>query len=85
MPSAKVIDEIGTPEDPDCVDGEEDLSGERLERSPKWERPIWAPTGQASIGENLLFLASLSMYYSGNYYVRQDFSPLGKQDSFTKW
>ena len=79
-----VIDEIGTPEDPDCVDGEEDLSGERLERSPKWEANLGADW-QASIGENLLFLASLSMYYSGNYYVRQDFSPLGKQDSFTKW
>ena len=25
------------------------------------------------------------MYYSDEYFVRQDFSPLGKQDSFTKW
>ncbi len=79
-----VVDEVGTPADPNCVDGEEDLSGKRLERSPKWEANLGADW-QKSIGENLLFLASLSMYYSGNYYVRQDFSPLGKQDSFTKW
>lgn len=79
-----VIDAAGTPQDPNCVDGEEDLSGERLERSPKWEANLSADW-QAEIGRNLLFLTSLSMYYSGNYYVRQDFHPLGKQDSFTKW
>ncbi len=79
-----VNDDAGNPEDPNCVDGEEDLSGKRLERSPKWEANLSADF-QTQIGENLLFISNLSMYYSGNYYVRQDFSPLGKQDSFTKW
>lgn len=79
-----VVDEAGTPEDPTCVDGQEDLSGKRLERSPKWEANLGADW-QAPIGSNLLFLASTSLYYSSNYYVRQDFSPDGKQDSFVKW
>ena len=25
------------------------------------------------------------MYYSSDYYVRQDFDPHGRQESFTKW
>lgn len=79
-----VTGEDGTQEDPNCVDGTEDLSGERLERSPEWEanlRGDW----QGQLTRDLLLLVNVSMYYSGDYYVRQDFHPLGRQDSFTKW
>ena len=79
-----VIDYEGTPEDPTCVDGDEDLSGKRLERSPRWEANLGVDW-QKEVGQNLLFMASLAFYYSSNYYVRQDFSPAGLQDSFTKW
>jgi iron complex outermembrane receptor protein len=79
-----VADAEGTLEDPSCVDGEEDLSGERLERSPEWEANVRGDW-QSQLTENLLLLANVSMYYSSDYYVRQDFHPLGRQDSFTKW
>ncbi|MEQ8858946.1 MAG: TonB-dependent receptor [Pseudomonadales bacterium] len=74
----------GTLEDPTCVDGEEDLSGERLERSPDWEANLRADW-QTQLTDRLMLLANLSMYYSDDYYVRQDFHPLGRQKSFTKW
>lgn len=79
-----VADRDGNFRDPDCVDGQENLGGERLERSPEWEANLGADW-QARIGERLLLLANASMYYSGDYYVRQDFHPLGRQSSFTKW
>ena len=79
-----VADVDGTFEDPTCVNGFEDLSGERLERSPKWETNLSADW-QKELTSQMLLLTNLSMYYSGDYYVRQDFHPLGKQNSFTKW
>jgi iron complex outermembrane receptor protein len=79
---------IITPEheqrDPDCVDGEENLAGERLERSPEWEANIVADW-RSDLTSNSELLAMVSMYYSGDYFVRQDFDPHGRQDSFTKW
>ncbi len=79
-----VIDEDGNFRDPDCVDGQEDLSGEKLERTPDWEATL-AADWESPIASNILLLAGLSMYYSDGYSVRQDFHPLGVQKSYTKW
>jgi iron complex outermembrane receptor protein len=79
-----IVDGSNQPVTPGCVDGEEDLSGERLERTPEWESNI-SGDWNSQVGQNMQLLASVSMYYSGDFYVRQDFSPNGKQDSFTKW
>ena len=79
-----IIGSDGQQENPDCVDGDEDLSGKRLERTPEWE---WnaAATWESGLTENTRIRSTLSMYYSDLYYVRQDFAPNGTQDSFTKW
>ena len=74
----------GAPLDPGCVDGQADLSGQRLERVPEWEANLnfdW----QSELGNGMQLLAFLSVFYSDDYSVRQDFSPLGTQDSFVKW
>jgi len=71
-------------EDPDCVDGQENLAGERLERSPEWEFNFTA-NWQSDISSNTQLLAYLSAYYSSDYFVRQDFDPHGRQKSYTKW
>ncbi len=78
------VDRDGNNLDPSCVDGQADLDGENLERVPEWEANVnldW----QSQLSDSLNLFASVSMYYSDEYFVRQDFSPLGKQDSFTKW
>jgi iron complex outermembrane receptor protein len=79
---------IITPEheqqDPDCIDGTEDMSGERLERVPEWEFNF-AAQWRSELSANIELIANLSAYYSSDYYVRQDFDPHGLQSSFTKW
>ena len=66
------------------MDGQEDLAGERLERTPEWEFNFTA-NWASDITDNMEFLAYLWANYSSDYYVRQDFSPKGRQESFTKW
>ncbi len=78
------VDGAGNQLDPACVDGQADLSGENLERVPEWEANVnfdWHST----LDNGLQLLAAVSMYYSDEYSVRQDYSPRGTQDSFTKW
>ncbi|MDE0006467.1 MAG: TonB-dependent receptor [Rhodospirillaceae bacterium] len=70
--------------DPDCVDGQADLSGHKLERVPEWEANV-SLDWQSQLDNGMQLLAALNMYYSDDYSVRQDFAPLGTQDSFTKW
>lgn len=72
------------PVTPGCEDGDEDLSGERLERVPEWEANLSA-NWESQLTENIRLLAMVAMYYSDEYFVRQDFSPNGRQESFTKW
>lgn len=70
--------------DPDCVDGQADLSGHALERVPKWEANVnldW----NSQLANGMQLLAAVNFYYSDKYSVRQDFAPLGTQDSFTKF
>ncbi len=79
-----VIDEDGTFRDPTCVDGEEDLSGEKLERTPDWEMNLNA-NWEKQISDAIVVSAMVSIYHSDDYSVRQDFHPLGVQDAYTKW
>lgn len=79
-----VVNVAGDLKDPNCVDGNANLAGEKLERSPDTEfnlsldmhRPLFS---------SLILVGGISVYYSDTYTVRQDFHPLGIQDSFTKW
>lgn len=73
----------GNLEDPACVDGQGDLSGRQIERAPEVEFNLGA-NWNGNITENLVLDASTDVYYSGEYFVRQDFDPLGKQDAYTK-
>lgn len=69
---------------PGCIDGFENLKGERLERSPKWEGNL-SVDWQRQITSGLVLMTQVAFYYSGDYNTRQDFHPLGEQDDFTKW
>ena len=71
-------------EDPTCIDGQGDLSGRRLERSPEIEVNLGA-AWDGNITPNYALSAAVDMYYSGDYFARQDFDPDGRQDAFTKW
>ena len=51
---------------------------------PEWEFNF-AAQWQSELTDNVELIANLSMYYSSDYYVRQDFDPHGLQSSFTKW
>lgn len=79
-----VVDKNGTLRDPNCQDGQEDLSGEKLNRTPDWEASLSADW-EGEIANNMLLQIGVSMYHSDDYSVRQDFHPLGVQDSYTKW
>ena len=79
-----VANASGDFEDPDCVDGEENLAGKKLERSPDTEFNLSLDLHKP-VSDSLILLGGASIYYSGGYTVRQDFHPLGIQDKFTKW
>lgn len=79
-----VADAAGNFQDPTCVDGFEDLSGTKLERTPDYEITLTADYEQP-ITNSLLLRGLVSMYYSDELSIRQDFHPLGIQDSYTKW
>jgi iron complex outermembrane receptor protein len=79
----KVIKEDGTLEVPGCTNGNGDLSGEPLERTPKIEGTLTADwDSQITSGLRLLINGAVS--YSGDYFITQDMSPLYQQDKFTK-
>ena len=77
------VDATGAQLNPACIDGQADLSGHALERVPEWEANVnldW----RSQLTNGLQLLATASLFYSDDYSVRQDFSPLGTQDSFVK-
>ena len=74
----------GAFQDPTCVDGQEDLSGEGLERTPDWEGHLSADW-VTELSDGMLFMAGVSMFHTDGYHTRQDFHPLGDQDSYQKW
>ena len=74
----------GTLRDPDCENGQEDLSGTKLERTPDIELTL-AGNWESQLTQSTLFRALLTFYYSDQLSIRQDFHPLGIQDSYTKW
>ncbi len=79
----KVIAIDGTKEDPTCVDGQGDLSGEKLERTPEvegtftvdWDSPLTSGTRLKVNG---------AVSYSDDFYIQANLSPLHTQDAFTK-
>jgi len=79
-----VADEAGNFVDPTCVDGFEDLSGVKLERTPDYEYTLTADY-ERQITDAMLVRGFVSVYHSDDLSIRQDFHPLGVQDSFTKW
>ncbi|MCC7489184.1 MAG: TonB-dependent receptor [Gammaproteobacteria bacterium] len=80
----KVIDIQGTLAVPGCVNGQGDLSGERIDRAPEysgsltidWESPLTAGT---------LLRVNGAMTYSDDYFIQANMSPLYEQDAFTKY
>ena len=79
-----VANEQGGFENPDCVDGQEDLRGEKLERTPDWEAQFsadWVTT----LSTDLELTVGLSMFHTDGYHTRQDFHPLGDQESYQRW
>ncbi len=79
-----VADKAGNFKDPTCVDGQEDISGEPIERTPDFEFNL-AADWQRPITDDLVLFAYLAMYHSAEYDVREDQHPLGNQPSYTKW
>ncbi len=79
-----IADEAGTFLNPGCVDGFEDLSGVKLDRTPDWEVALKTEY-KKPVTNSMEFRGLVSMYYSDELEVRPDFHPLGKQDSYTKW
>jgi iron complex outermembrane receptor protein len=79
----KVIGIDGTLADPTCVNGQGDLSGERLERAPEWEGTVsfdW----DSPLTERTRLRVNGALSYSDDYYIQANVSPLYTQDSFTK-
>lgn len=79
-----VADAAGHFRDPTCVDGYADLSGVKLERTPDFEVTLGA-NYEKPITNAMLFRGMVSMYYSDDLSIRQDFHPLGVQDAYSKW
>lgn len=71
----------GVQVDPDCVDGQADLGGETLERSPEWEGNLLA-FWSSPLTSTINLVGNASVHYSDEYFVRVDYAPKGKQDSF---
>jgi len=79
----KVITIDGVKAVPGCVDGQGDLSGERLERAPKKEATLMADwNSPLTAGTKLLINGAIS--YSDDYYIQANVSPLYVQPAFTK-
>jgi iron complex outermembrane receptor protein len=78
-----VIDEAGTFLIPGCVDGQQNLAGMPLERTPDYEINL-AADWERQIGPTRVVRAYTGIYYSDSYDVREDYHPLGKQDDFLK-
>lgn len=79
----KVIKEDGTLAVPGCTNGNGDLSGEPLERTPKVEGTLTADW-DSQITSSMRLLVNGAVSYSGDYFITQDESPLYQQDKFTK-
>ncbi|MBX3707945.1 MAG: TonB-dependent receptor [Pseudomonadales bacterium] len=79
-----VIDVNGTFANPACVDGQQNLAGEPLERTPDWELTLTADW-ERELAPGIVGRATLGMYYNDGYDVREDYHPLGRQKAFTKW
>lgn len=81
-----VEDDNGQPKNADCDpdNGTENQEGEKLERSPDLEINISA-MWESQLTDNILLKASVSGYYSDEYFVQPTQAAYATQDSFTKW
>jgi len=80
----KIIREDGTPEDPTCTSNDRgDLSGERIERTPKFESTLTADWKSQLTARTQLALNG-AVSYTSDQFITQDMTPLFKQDAYTK-
>jgi iron complex outermembrane receptor protein len=80
----KVIAIDGTQEIPSCVSGQGDLSGERLERAPEFEATL-SGSWEGPLTQGTRLRIDGSIYYSDEYYIQANVSPLYVQDAFLKY
>ena len=79
-----VADASGAFVNPDCTDGNENLAGRSLQRTPELEVNLSA-NWETQVTDTMMFRAGLSFYHSDEYHVQEDEHPLGLQDSYQKW
>lgn len=80
----KVIALNGTQANPTCVNGQGDLSGETLDRAPKFETTL-SLEWESPLTQNTLLRVNGSGYHSADYYIQANVSPLYRQPSFQKY
>lgn len=82
----KVITIQGTLADPLCTttNGRGNLSGEQLERAPKFEATLSA-NWESNLTEKLRLRINGSIYHSDDYYIQANVSPLYVQPAFQKY
>jgi iron complex outermembrane recepter protein len=74
----------GLQEDPTCVNGRGSFSGRRLERTPEMEASVGI-TYDRDITSNLNLATNFDVYYSGDFFVQNNYNPLGLQKEFAKF
>ncbi|MCE7903080.1 MAG: TonB-dependent receptor [Gammaproteobacteria bacterium PRO9] len=79
----KVVTIDGVKAVPGCVDGQGDLSGEKLERAPEIEAALTADWNSPLTATTRLLLGG-AVSYSDDYYLVANISPLYVQPAFTK-
>lgn len=79
----KIVTVDGVLADPTCVNGQGDLSGARLERTPKYEGALHADWNSPLTAKTRLLVNGV-LSYSDSYYINQNLSPLYEQDAYTK-
>lgn len=79
----KIISVDGILADPGCVNGQGDLSGQRLERTPKYEGAFHADWNSPLTAKTRLLVNGV-LSYSDSYFINQNLSPLYEQDAYTK-
>lgn len=80
----KVIALDGTQLDPTCTNGKGDLSGETLDRAPKFETTIGL-NWESKLTADKLLRVNGSIYHSSDYYIQANVSPLYRQPAFSKY
>lgn len=80
----KVIDLQGTLAVPGCVTGMGVLTGETLDRAPKFEATL-SGNWESNVTDNLTLRVNAGIYRSDDYFIQGNMSPLYAQPAFTKY